>query len=391
MNIAILGLGTVGTGACEAAARSEAIKVRWIFVRPGKKVSPEYQDLITSDIDDIINDPEVDVVCECMGGESPAYEYVMAAMKHGKHVVTPNKGLVSAHYRELVICAKENNVALRFTSSAGGGIPWLFNLLRTKRCDTVTRVWGILNGTCNYILDTMHREGSDFDQILKSAQELGYAEKDPTADIEGIDTLRKCVISGDLAFDEDIDPDSVPAFGISTITAKDISWFKANGYVCRLIMSASRQGDSVSAYVEPTLFKSDSLEAGTGANNNLVSLEAEELGVQSFYGQGAGKAPTGSSVIQDVIDIDTGTDMLPGGYYHLPDESTQVDNSACAHRYYIHIGNNCQGFPFQIVEEQEEDKDGFYLVTRPVPVSQAHSIAEEFRSSGSFFMAGIQE
>lgn len=395
MNIAILGLGTVGTGAWEAAARSRDIKVKWIFVRPGKEVAPEYQPFVTSDIDDIIKDPKVDVVCECMGGLHPAYEYVTAAMNAGKSVVTPNKGLISTFYRDLTQCARKNCVSIRFTSSAGGGIPWLFNLLRTRRCDTITRVSGILNGTCNYILDTMHREGSDFSEILKSAQDLGYAEKDPTDDIEGFDTMRKCVISSNLAFDADISPDDVPVFGISSITARDISWFKTHGYVCRLIMNGSvngsSDGSSVSAYVEPALFGNSTLEAGTGANNNLVSLEGKELGVQSFYGQGAGKAPTGSSVIQDVLDLNGKVDMLPERHYTLPEGTTPVDNSQTLHRYYIRIDHSVKGFPFQIVEEQDEDKYSFYLITKPVSVSEAHSIASEFRKTGAFFMAGIQE
>lgn len=226
MKIAILGYGTVGSGALEAAGHADDIEVKYILVRH----DPERIPSMTEDYGLILADEEIEVVAECIGGIHPAYEYVKAALEHGKHVVTPNKNLISAYYEDLTSLAGKNGVSIRFTSSAGGGIPWLFNLRRAKRCDDITEIFGIVNGTCNYILDSMHRDGSSFDDILGKAQELGYAEADPSSDIEGTDTMRKCVISSDIAFDTALDEEDIPVLGIDTITAEDISSMRADGH-----------------------------------------------------------------------------------------------------------------------------------------------------------------
>ena len=209
MKIAIMGFGTVGSGAYENAKNAGGIEVVKILARHGREGYEHLNDIITPDIDDIAGDPEIDLVVESMGGIEPAREYVLKCLRAGKHVVTPNKNLISACYSELMGEAEANGVKLRFTSAVGGGIPWLFNLLRTKRCDEILQVRGIVNGTCNYILDAMYDKGADFGEMLKIAQEIGYAEADPSADIEGTDTLRKTVISTNLAFDTAITEEDV--------------------------------------------------------------------------------------------------------------------------------------------------------------------------------------
>jgi homoserine dehydrogenase len=201
MKIAIMGFGTVGSGAYESARAEGGIEVVKILDRYVRKGYEHLSDIFTSNIDDITGDPEIELVVESMGGTGVAREFVLKCLKAGKHVVTPNKNLISACYEELMNEAEANGVMLRFTPAVGGGIPWLYNLLRTKRCDEVLQVRGIVNGTCNYILDAMYDKGADFSEMLKTAQELGYAEADPSSDIEGTDTLRKTVISANLAFD----------------------------------------------------------------------------------------------------------------------------------------------------------------------------------------------
>lgn len=341
MRIAILGFGTVGRGAYLVARETQDIEVAKILVRT---LRPDMQEIVlesekntifTQNINDIINDSTIDLVVESIGGTDVAKEYVMICLNAGKHVVTPNKNLVSMFYKDLHETAKNNGVEFRYTATAGGGIPWLFNLRRTKRCDSILEIRGIVNGTCNYILDAMHKDNVDYKDVLKKAQELGYAEADPSADVDGIDTLRKTVISTNIAFDTVIREDEVPCFGISSIKASDISWFEEHGYTCKLLMNAKLDGDRLSAYVQPTLFAKDSLEANVGTNNNLITLTGKSIGTQSFYGQGAGMLPTGESVIQDVIDINDTVDL------NIAKASRQltVDNSKELHNFYARRGD----------------------------------------------------
>ena len=369
MKIAIMGFGTVGSGAYEVAKAAEGIEVVRILARHGREGYEHLSSIITPNIEDITSDESIDLVVESMGGIEPAREYVLACLNAGKHVVTPNKNLISACYEELMTAAVKNHVELRFTSTAGGGIPWLFNLKRTKRCDTIKEVRGIVNGTCNYILDAMHTDGVDYADILKKAQELGYAEANPAADVEGMDTQRKTVISANVAFDVLVREDEVPCFGINTIEAGDIEWFKENGYTCKLMMNAKKEGGRISAYVEPTLFPSSALEANVKTNNNLITLVGESIGTQSFYGQGAGMLPTGESVIQDVIDIKDGVKLCSP----VKDEEYTVDNTAEMHRYYIRY-------------------DKGVGVSEPMPVTGMHEIAKKYKEAGkNIFFAAIKE
>lgn len=382
MKVAILGFGTVGSGAYETIQSAAGIEVTRILDR---RKTPGFEDILTENIDDILNDPEIDLVAECMGGIHPSLEYVMGALEHGKHVVTPNKALVSAHYEELEQCARENGVQLRFTPAAGGGIPWLYNLQRSRRCDTIQEVHGIVNGTCNYILDNMHTQGSDFDEVLKEAQELGYAEREPSADIEGWDTQRKCVLSANLAFGTDIREDEVPVLGIQRITAEDVHFFNRNGYTCRLLMNATVHGDRISAYVEPTLLKSKHLESSVNQNFNLITLTGKNVGELSFYGQGAGKMPTGTSLVHDIIDIKDGI-----GFSAAENEqrfSSEVDNTLVSHPYYFRlpVGEN---FPTDKISSEKVFGTNCFITTKPLTVEEAHALAGEYPDA---FVAGYKE
>ena len=382
MKIAILGYGTVGRGAYEAIKSAADIEVTRILVR---RDTDGIQDLQTQDINTILEDPEIDLVAECMGGIHPALEYVMGALERGKHVVTPNKSLISAYYEELHQCAQEHGVQLRFTSSAGGGIPWLYNLQRSKRCDTIEEVHGIVNGTCNYILDHMHTNGSPFEEVLREAQELGYAESDPSADIEGWDTQRKCVISANLAFDTVIREADVPVLGIHNITAEDVEHFNRNGYTCRLLMNASVHDGHVSAYVEPTLHTSEALESTIGTNFNLISLTGRNIGPLSFYGQGAGKMPTGTSLVHDIIDIKDCIGFTPATT--RTEISGHVDNSLVAHPYYFRIAAG-ESFPENLVESAEQTNSYQHIRTKALRVDQAHILAKAYPKA---FVAGYKE
>ena len=387
MKIAILGFGTVGSGAYEEAKIAGGIEVKRILARHGREGYGHLDGIITPDIDVIADDPEIGLVIESMGGIEPAREYVLRCLRAGKHVVTPNKNLISACYDELMGEAEKNGVKLRFTSAVGGGIPWLYNLLRTKRADNIVSVRGIVNGTCNYILDAMYDKGADFDEMLKAAQELGYAEADPSSDIEGTDTLRKTVISTNLAFDAAVREEDVPCYGIDTIKACDVAYLKEKGLVCKLIMSAVKKDGRIEVCAEPAAFGMDSLEANVKTNNNLITLTAEHIGTQSFCGQGAGMYPTGQSVIQDVIDIRDGKEMdIPAASSGL-----KADNSEAVRRYYIRHDRMCEHIePFI---DTFEERDGiYYCISKPVKVTEMHAMGHHRKEKGkNMFFAALAD
>ncbi len=388
MKIAILGFGTVGSGAYEVAGSASDIEVVRILSRRVRKGYEDIADIFTEDLSDITGDSEIELVIEAMGGVDTAREYVLECLNAGKHVVTPNKNLISACFGELTEAAKKNGVSLRFTSAAGGGIPWLYNLLRTKRCDEVTEVRGIVNGTCNYILDAMYDKDADFEEMLAEAKKLGYAEADPASDIEGRDTLCKLVISSNLAYGTIIREEEVPCCGIDTIKACDVAYLKGKGLVPRLMMNSKLSDGIVSAYVEPVAFRETGLEANVKTNNNLITLTAVNVGTLSFYGQGAGMMPTGQSVVQDVIDVRDGVDL----YAFAGDGAdVKVDNSSAVHRYYIRHDRMCEHIEPLI--DTYEEKDGvFYCVSKPISVVEMHEMGNHRKEKGrDMFFAALED
>lgn len=328
MNIALLGFGTVGSHFYKMAQEHPELNVSAVLSR---RPRPELTCTVTADFDELVRDRSIDLVVEVMGGVEPAFSYLSAAMRAGKHVVTANKQLMCAHYEELLSLAEENGVSLRCTAAAGGGIPWLTSLARAANMDAVDAVEGILNGTTNYMLSAMTGRGANYDAILKEAQALGYAEADPTADVEGYDARRKLVLSANLAFGVSIREEEVPCVGISHITGADIDKAKELGFTFKLIARAEKDGDKVAAFVCPTLFPVTAPEAHTDGTGNLVSLYARRIGKQSFSGAGAGGFPTASNVVADCLEILSGC----GSYYTAQARPCPVDNSAAPGRWFF--------------------------------------------------------
>ena len=328
MNLALLGFGVVGSGVYEWCRDREDLQVTRVLVRSPK---PAVADISTTDFNDIVTDPAIDIVAEVMGGLHPAYEYVTAAMKAGKHVVTANKALIAAYYTELTSLACEMGVGLLCTAAVGGGIPWLVNLARVRKLDAIERLGGIMNGTSNFIMDAMHAAPVSFPAILKEAQDLGYAEADPSADIDGDDIRRKLVISANIAFDAVLKEEDIPMFGIRTVTDSDIATFKAEGFTCKLLATAAAAEKGVCAYIEPTLVAADALEAAVPKNFNLITYEGVNMGRQSYYGQGAGQMPTAANVVQDCLTILSGE----RGFYTDKAVPMALDGENEAHPYYV--------------------------------------------------------
>ncbi len=319
MRIGLLGYGTVGKEFYALVEEQPSLIVKTLLTRRPRGLSCRE----TADFADIVNDPQIDLVVELIGGIHPAYEYISAALKAKKHVVTANKAVVCAYYQKLVALAAENGVSLRCTAAAGGGIPWLSSLGRVARMDKVTAVEGILNGTTNYILSEMTARNAAYGELLKEAQELGYAEADPTDDVEGYDARRKLVLSANLAFSALLREEDIPCVGISSMTVADIAWARERGLVWKLIARAERRNDAVSAFVCPTLFLASTPESQTNGSANLVSLYAERIGKQSFSGAGAGGWPTASNVLADSLLIAGGASAF---YSDRPVTPLSVNN-----------------------------------------------------------------
>lgn len=380
MNVAILGFGTVGVGVYDILDNQAEITVKYVLDIVEHK---ELGAVSVTDFNVIVNDKDVDTVVEVIGGLHPAYEFITASLKAGKNVITANKLLVSSCYEELTALARENGVALRYTAAVGGGIPWLVNLERAARCAKICEVSGIMNGTSNYILDAMHTDKADFADCLKTAQDLGYAERDPSADIDGIDTLCKVVLSANIAFSVVIDKEKVDVAGIRYIKDTDVSICEAQNCVCKLMGFAYDKGDKVSVFVEPTFVSNKALEASVHSNLNLITFEAEHVGRESFYGYGAGRYPTAYTVVEDCIDVAGGLKKAYNNVMKVP----VIDNSDTIHKYYVRTDYNNAWFA-----ELQKDKCGNGVITEAVSVRKMHEFCREALKAGNeCFIAGISE
>lgn len=371
MNIALLGFGTVGSQFYRMVRGRSDLRVSAVLSR---RPRPEASCTVTADFDEIVRDRDIGIVVELIGGAEPAYDYICAAMRAGKHVVTANKQLMCARYNELPALAKECGVSLRCTAAAGGGIPWLSSLARAAALDRVTAVEGILNGTTNYILSAMTERGADYGAALREAQRLGYAEADPTADVEGLDARRKLVLSANLAFGVSVREEDIPCVGISSVTAADIEKAKELGYTVKLLTYAAQEGGRVAAFVCPTFFPASAPEAHTGGTGNLVSLYAERLGKQSFSGAGAGGFPTASNVLADCLEVMRGC----GSYYTDAAKPCAIDNDAFAGRWLFRrdgqyvFGEYAAAQAFEVYEIYRRD-DPNALLARVVPSEEEDS------------------
>ncbi len=311
MKIAVMGYGTIGSGVVEvlrinkekiAKRAGEPVEVKYILdLRefPGDPM----EDAIVHDYQTIANDPEIGIVVETMGGVEPAYTFVKAMLEAGKQVTTSNKNLVAAKGAELIKIAREHGVNFQFEASVGGGIPIIRPLNKCLTADEIEEITGILNGTTNYMLTKMTDEGADFDEVLKDAQAKGYAEKDPTADIEGHDPCRKIAILTSLVAGKQIDFEDIHCEGITKITAVDIKYAKAMNRSIKLLASSKKVGDSYSCLVAPYMLKSTHPLCGVNGVFNGIFVRGNVLGDAMFYGSGAGKLPTASAVVADVVDM----------------------------------------------------------------------------------------
>lgn len=313
INVAILGIGTVGTGAYKIIESQKdefpyktgsKINISKVLVRnKNKKREGINENLITDDWSEIINDDNIKIVIEVMGGIEPAKTYISEALKKGKSVVTANKDLIASYGSELLDLAKENKCDILFEAAVAGGIPIIRPLKQCLAANKIEEVMGIVNGTTNFILSNMTDEGMEFDDALKLAQELGYAEADPTADVEGYDAARKVAIMASIAFNSRVTFDDVYTEGISKISAKDIKYAKELGCDIKLLGVAANTDEGIEVRVHPMLIPSEHPLAGVKDSFNAVFVKGDAVGDTMFYGKGAGELPTASAIMGDVVDV----------------------------------------------------------------------------------------
>ena len=342
--VAILGFGTVGSGVAEVLSKNSQgiarrsggeIQVKYILDVRDFPDSP-FKDCFVKDFSIIENDPEVEVVVETIGGAKVALEFTTRALKAGKSVVSSNKELVATHGYELLQLAKANGVSYLFEASVGGGIPILRPLTNCLSANEVEQITGILNGTTNYILTRMIKAGLTFEQALKEAQDNGYAEKDPTADVDGHDACRKICILSALACGQHVYPQQVPTQGIREVTLADVAYADSCGYKIKLLGRCLREPEGkVCAFVAPHLVSCENPLAGVEDVFNAIAVTGNAVGDVMFYGRGAGKLPTASAVVADVIDIARDPKRDRGNQWGPGSEDLVVSSDSLTSRWYV--------------------------------------------------------
>ncbi len=315
VNVGVVGFGTVGSGTAKILLEQEGliekrtsipIRLKWIC---DKDITSDRgfevpEDILTTEFSDLINDPDLDIIVELIGGIEPAKSFILQAIEKGKHVVTANKALLATNGFEIFEAASRAGVEVGFEASVGGGIPCIKALKEGLIANNVSTVLGIMNGTANYILTRMSQEGLPFEDVLEQAQRLGYAEADPTYDIEGIDTAHKLAIMSTLAFGQRIALSDIFTEGIAKITPLDISFAKELGYSIKLLAIGKKNSDdSVDVRIHPTMIPEDHLLSQVNGAFNAVYFVGDSVGKVMLYGMGAGQMPTGSAIVADIVDI----------------------------------------------------------------------------------------
>lgn len=375
MEVAVLGYGTVGSGVVEVLETNKES----ITKKVGKPVDVKYiLDIrefkghplaakFTKDMQTILEDDAVKVVAEAMGGVEPSYTYVKQALKKGKSVVTSNKELVAAHGPELLEVAKQHQVNFLFEASVGGGIPIIRPLNSALTADEIYEITGILNGTTNFILTKMRDEKRSFEDVLKEAQALGYAERNPEADVEGHDACRKIAILSSLAFGEHVDYKEIPTTGITQITAQDMDDATAIGYTIKLLGSCKKQEENIFASVEPVMIAKEHPLAMVNDVFNAVFVKGNMVGDVMFYGRGAGKLPTASAMVADIIDAarHEGTNVTT---FWSREKIELANNSEMKVRYFVRTEGEVaynQTFIHEVFGQVEEvrSEQGYVFIT----------------------------
>ena len=376
MRIGLLGAGTIGFGVYEIAEKIPGLEIARVLDR---RDIPELRGRLTQDVEEILGDPTIDTVVELLGGVEPAHTWAVRALKAGKAVVTANKLMVSENLAEMMALSRENGGRLRFSAAVGGGIPFLFNLLRARRVDAIVEVGGILNGTTNYMLDMMQRESLGFEQALKLAQQAGYAEQDPTSDVSGADAKCKIHLAAAMAWNALPAKVDILCEGICFLSKRDMEALNRRGYACKLLARATRLDGGISCYVEPTAVPARSVTGNIALVENMAFWRGANAGLQRFTGAGAGRYATAYAVVNDLVDLMCHNEAFP---FLAEETPLPILNAAATHAYLVR-GMEIAG--------AKEIGDGL-LLTGEMPVADMHAMAASARAEGKqVFFAGICE
>lgn len=383
MKIAILGFGTIGKGVYDLIQKQPQIEVAGIYVRASRPVTlPE----MTSEYADILNNDDIALIVECMGGVHPAYEMILQAFKHHKHVISANKKVIAHKQKELHLCALQNKVQFLYEASCGGGIPFLHEIERITRMEHILEIRGIFNGTCNYILDLLQQPNTalTFKEALTQAQLLGYAEKDPSDDIDGYDTAYKLQISAGLAFQTWIEPDFSIA-GIRHLNDKDLDYFSSHNLCLKLYAQAVTNKHRYACIVEPVLFSNQHLLAHIPTNYNACTCVSESLKDLTCVGQGAGKYPTAHAIIQNILDIPSRA---------MPQKRLDFtyDPSLLKGTYIIRASRKWHTYLAKIVQNEVHYPHGTFYTTKRLPTSLIYDYFQSIQQQEpNSFIARIWE
>ncbi|HIX98722.1 homoserine dehydrogenase [Faecalicatena contorta] len=393
VKIAVLGYGTVGSGVVEVLRTNQKV----IDERLGEELRIKYvldlrdfpddpvQELITHDFEDIVNDDEVKIVVEVMGGIEPAYTFVKRSLEAGKSVATSNKALVAKHGAELLRTAKEKNVNFLFEASVGGGIPILRPLHSSLTGDVIEEITGILNGTTNYMMTKMFYEGADYDEVLEEAQDNGFAERNPEADVEGYDACRKIAILSSIISGKQVDFEDIYCEGITKITAEDMKYAKAMGMTIKLLATCKRDGGKLNAMVAPCLLRAEHPLFSVNGVFNSIFVHGNMLGDAMFYGSGAGKLPTASAVVGDIVEEARNLDRNLGVMWSS-EKLTLEDRRDVERRFFVRVKGDREELQEQVAAVfgmvqfvQAEGLSGeFGFVTEEMPEGSYEEKAERF-------------
>lgn len=361
MKVAILGLGTVGFGVYDIIDKSaylNDVSVKYILDKDSSRQSMAPHAQVVQDLNIILNDPEVSIVVETMGAGEFSHKCMVSALKAKKSVITANKEVVALYLDELTQLKLENNVDLSFEPSVGGGIPLIAPLFQAVKTNEIDHINGIINGTTNFMLTRMINDGMSFDNALKLAQKKGFAEANPTADLEGLDMVRKITILSMIAYKGLISIDDVYHYGISTLNSVDLDFIRSlNTYSLKLMASSMRKDNVVSLSVEPNLVPKGSLFAGVNDEFNMVEINCDINGDLAFYGKGAGRYPTANAIVDDLIDMKEGK-LNPTFKAERVLKAQASDEVA---QYYIRL-NEGESLNNEIVEEQK----GLCVMTKEI-------------------------
>lgn len=390
IKVAVLGYGNIGSGVVQVLLNNKET----IAKKAGDEIVPAcvldlrdfpgdvMEDKVVKDINLITQNPEISIVVETMGGTKPAYAFVKACLEAGKHVATSNKELVAAHGPELLEIAKAHHVSFLFEASVGGGIPIIRPLVSSITSDAVTEITGILNGTTNYMLTKMSEDGLDYDAVLEDAQERGYAERNPAADVEGHDARRKIAILSSLAFGKYVDYEDVYTEGITKITSADFAYAKVLGSRIKLFGTSKKKEDgSISTMVCPVMITNEHPLFAVNDVMNAILVRGESMGDLMFYGAGAGKLPTASAVVADVVNAARNPKITEIAPYELG-KMTVSDHLKSTHSYFVRVkGTDANAVAESFKAKQIVDAgiaDEFGLITAEWAENEFDALCENY-------------